>query len=128
MNSTLSQTKQLVMNIIHVWGFCYLFMYLIFFLFVSCQSTCTSTSVMPTETAEIISLISVNNHLQTTDHSRPPPETSTEKCITQAIKEGDFSTAEAMSDRLASLEVQYTTIRSVQISFALFTLQFYTSL
>ena len=47
----------------------------------------------------------MDDHLQTTDFSRPPPETSLEKGIAHAIKEGDFSTAEAMSDKLATLEV-----------------------
>ncbi|RUS86129.1 hypothetical protein EGW08_006149, partial [Elysia chlorotica] len=76
--------------------------FLLFF-FIFCNSS-SSRSDISTEKSEIISLISVNNHLQTTDHSRPPPETSTEKRIAQAIKEGDFSSAEAMSDRLATLE------------------------
>lgn len=54
--------------------------------------------------AEIISLMSVNDHLQTTDHSRPPPETALEKRLANAIKAGDFSSAESLSDNLATLE------------------------
>ncbi|GFS08239.1 protein FAM204A-like isoform X1 [Elysia marginata] len=70
----------------------------------SSNESSSNTSGLSTEKAEIISLMSVNNHLQTTDHSRPPPETALEKRLALAIKEGDFSTAEAMSDKLATLE------------------------
>ncbi|GFO42011.1 protein fam204a-like isoform x1 [Plakobranchus ocellatus] len=53
---------------------------------------------------EILNLMKINDHLQTTDFSKPPPETALEKQLASAIKEGHFSTAEAISDKIATLE------------------------
>ncbi|KAH9524762.1 hypothetical protein Btru_027781 [Bulinus truncatus] len=53
----------------------------------------------------IATFLNVNDHLHTTDFSRPPPATALEKRIDEAIHYGDIQTAETLSDHLATREL-----------------------
>ncbi|CAG5116540.1 unnamed protein product [Candidula unifasciata] len=58
--------------------------------------------------------LNINEHLQERDFSRPPPPTALENRINEAIKTGDFETAESLSDHLATREMSEKIVSAIE--------------
>ena len=59
------------------------------------------------EWKEVKSFLTANDHLKGVDRGKYAPKSGLEKKVDNAIQQGDFETAEKLSDKLANREVKY---------------------